>query len=162
MNKIKIFKKIKLSKKIVVIILSIIIVLLMILLIINKEPYVGKIKDGKAIYTERIVSVDKIKDKVIIEFNNNLELIDNCIITSVQYDKLINDDPEYNIIIKNYYNLMNLSSKENYNINKALQLGIIKEDDYYWDYFAKTCGFDNKKELIKYTKAVINLANKEK
>lgn len=30
------------------------------------------------------------------------------------------------------------------------------------DYFAVTCGFKNKKELLKYTKAVFDLANKEK
>lgn len=29
------------------------------------------------------------------------------------------------------------------------------------EYFAITCGFKNKKELLKYTKAVIDLANKE-
>ena len=46
------------------------------------------------------------------------------------------------------------------NINKAIQTGVVKEDTIYADYFAKTCGFENKKE--KYTKAVFELADKEK
>ena len=41
-------------------------------------------------------------------------------------------------------------------------MNYIDEDTSYIDYFAMTCGFKNKKELMKYTKAVINLASKEK
>ena len=37
---------------------------------------------------------------------------------------------------------------------------IPQEDDSYTDYYAMTCGFKNKKELMKYTKAVIKLVNK--
>lgn len=48
------------------------------------------------------------------------------------------------------------------NNNKSLQLKLVKEDDSYTDYYAMTCGFKNKKELMKYTKAVIKLANKVK
>ena len=35
-------------------------------------------------------------------------------------------------------------------------------DDKYTKYFAMTCGFDSKNELMKYTKAVMKLASKEK
>lgn len=38
----------------------------------------------------------------------------------------------------------------------------IDENTNYMDYFAMTCGFKNRKELIKYTKSVIKLASKEK
>lgn len=54
------------------------------------------------------------------------------------------------------------TKRESYNINKAIQIGVVKEDAIYADYFAKTCGFKNKKELLKYTKAVFELADKEK
>ena len=66
------------------------------------------------------------------------------------------------ITVKDYSKLSNLSAKENYNINKSLQLKLVKEDDSYTDYYAMTCEFKNKKELMKYTKAVIKLANKVK
>ena len=136
----------KLSKKQIIIISSILlIVILIIVLLSSKEPYVGKIKDGKAVYIDRVknVTVYPEKNKTLIEFENNEELIDNCIISNEIYDKFKNNDPLYNI-------------------NKSLQLKLVKEDDSYTDYYAMTCGFKNKKELMKYTKAVIKLANKVK
>ena len=162
MKKIKLKIK-KLSKKQIIIISSILlIVILIIVLLSSKEPYVGKIKDGKAVYIDRIVNVTKSEDNIVIVFKNNEELIDNCIISNEIYDKFKSNDPLYNITIKDYSKLSNLSAKENYNINKSLQLKLVKEDDSYTDYYAMTCGFKNKKELMKYTKAVIKLSNKEK
>ena len=136
----------KLSKKQVIIISSILlIVILIIVLLSSREPYVGKIKDGKAVYIDRVknVTVYPEKNKTLIEFENNEELIDNCIISNEIYDKFKNNDPLYNI-------------------NKSLQLKLVKEDDSYTDYYAMTCGFKNKQELMKYTKAVVKLANKVK
>ena len=161
-NKLR-FKK--LSKKKITIILSIfLIVILIIVLLSSREPYVGKIKDGKAIYIDRVknVTVYPENKKTLIEFENNEELIDNCIISNEIYDKFKNNDPLYNITVKDYSKLSNLSAKENYNINKSLQLKLVKENDSYADYYAMTCGFKNKKELLSYTKAVIKLANKVK
>ena len=77
-------------------------------------------------------------------------------------DKFKENDPLYNISIKDYANLSSISSKESYNINKAIQLKLVSEDTSYTEFFAMTCGFKNKKELMKYTKAVIKLANKVK
>ena len=161
-NKLR-FKK--LSKKKITIILSIfLIVILIIVLLSSREPYVGKIKDGKAVYIDRVknVTVYPENKKTLIEFENNEELIDNCIISNEIYDKFKNNDPLYNITVKDYSKLSNLSAKENYNINKSLQLKLVKENDSYADYYAMTCGFKNKKELMSYTKAVIKLANKVK
>lgn len=155
----------KLSKKKITIILSILLmIILIIILIIPNEPYVGKIKDGKAIYIDRVknVTVYSENKKTLIEFENNEELIDNCIISNELYDKFKNNDSLYNLTIKEYLNLSNISAKENYNINKSLQLKLVKENDSYADYYAMTCGFKNKKELLSYTKAVIKLANKVK
>lgn len=161
-NKLKLKK---LSKKKITIILSILlIVILIIVLLSSREPYVGKIKDGKAVYIDRVknVTVYPENKKTLIEFENNEELIDNCIISNEIYDKFKNNDPLYNITVKDYSKLSNLSAKENYNINKSLQLKLVKEEDSYADYYAITCGFKNKKELLSYTKAVIKLANKVK
>lgn len=155
----------KLSKKKITNILSILlIVILIIVLLSSREPYVGKIKDGKAVYIDRVknVTVYPENKKTLIEFENNEELIDNCIISNEIYDKFKNNDPLYNITVKDYSKLSNLSAKENYNINKSLQLKLVKEEDSYADYYAMTCGFKNKKELLSYTKAVIKLANKVK
>ena len=74
----------KLSKKQIIIISSILlVVILVIVLLTSKKPYVGKIKDGKAVYIDRVknVTVYPEKNKTLIEFENNEELIDNCTAT---------------------------------------------------------------------------------
>ena len=158
-------KKIKLNKKSICTfaVLLLVIAVILIIIMIFKPINVGKInKDGKAEYIEKVVNVTKYPDKKIIEFKNDYELIDNGIITTEIYEKLKNNDNIYNLTVTEYLRLGDISAKESYNINKAIQTGIIKEDTSYADYFAKTCGFKNKKELLKYTKAVIELADKEK
>ena len=138
-------KKIKLNKKLVCTIgvLLLIIAVISAIIMIFKPVNVGKInKEGKAEYIERVANVTKYPDKKIVEFKNN--------------------DNIYNLTVAEYLRLRDISSKESYNINKAIQTGVVKEDTIYADYFAKTCGFKNKKELLKYTKAVFELADKEK
>ena len=158
-------KKLKIKKKQIIIISCVLLViLLVIILITTSNVKVGKIKNGKALYIDRIVNVTNYKDKnkVVIEFENNKELIDNCIITTELYEQFKNKDAKYNLTIKDYLKSNDISAKENYNINKSLQMKYIDEDTSYMDYFAMTCGFKNKKELMKYTKSVIKLANKVK
>lgn len=158
-------RKLKIKKKQIIIISCVLLViLLVIILITTSDVKVGKIKNGKALYIDRIVNVTNYKDKnkVVIEFENNKELIDNCIITTELYEQFKNKDAKYNLTIKDYLKSNDISAKENYNINKSLQMKYIGEDTSYMDYFTMTCGFKNKKELMKYTKAVIKLASKEK
>ena len=158
-------RKLKIKKKQIIIISCVLLViLLVIILITTSNVKVGKIKNGKAEYIDRIVNVTNYKDKnkVVIEFENNKELIDNCIITTELYEQFKNKDAKYNLTIKDYLKSNDISAKENYNINKSLQMNYIDENTSYMDYFAMTCGFKNKKELMKYTKAVIKLASKVK
>ena len=158
-------QKLKIKKKQIIIISCVLLVIfLVIILITTSNVKVGKIKNGKALYIDRIVNVTNYKDKnkVVIEFENNKELIDNCIITTELYEQFKNKDAKYNLTIKDYLKSNDISAKENYNINKSLQMKYIDEDTSYMDYFAITCGFKNKKELMKYTKSVIKLANKVK
>lgn len=158
-------RKLKTKKKQIIIISCVfLVILLVIILITTSNVKVGKIKNGKALYIDRIVNVTNYKDKnkVVIEFENNKELIDNCIITTELYEQFKNKDAKYNLTIKDYLKSNDISAKENYNINKSLQMKYIDKDTNYMDYFAMTCGFKNKKELMKYTNAVIKLASKEK
>ena len=158
-------KKIKLNKRLIFIIgVSLLLVaIIFTIIMISKPVNVGEInKEGKAEYIERVANVTKYPDKKIVEFKNDYELIDNGIITTEIYEKLKNNDNIYNLTVTEYLRLRDVSSKESYNIHKALQTGVVKENTIYADYFAKTCGFENKKELLKYTKAVFELADKEK
>ena len=158
-------RKLKIKKKQIIIISCVLLfILLVIILITTSTVKVGKIKNGKVLYIDRIVNVTnyKEKNKVIIEFKNDKEFIDNCFMTTELYEQFKNKDAKYNLTIKDYLKSNDISAKENYNINKSLQMKHIDEDTSYMDYFAMTCGFKNKKELMKYTKAVIELAKKEK
>ena len=158
-------KKIKLNKRLIFIIgVSLLLVaIIFTIIMISKPVNVGEInKEGKAEYIERVANVTKYQDKKIVEFKNDYELIDNGIITTEIYEKFKNNDNIYNLTVTEYLRLRDVSSKESYNINKAIQTGVVKENTIYADYFAKTCGFENKKELLKYTKAVFELADKEK
>ena len=157
-------QKNKTKKRNILILLALIVCVIAVAIIIStKSVNVGKInKNGKAEYIEQVANVTKYEDKTIIEFKNNYELIDNGIITTEMYEKMKNNDNIYNLTLKEYLRLEDLSAKESYNINKSIQTGIVNEDTIYADYFAKTCGFKNKKELLKFTEAVFKLADKEK
>ena len=158
-------KKINIKPKIKLILgisISVIFIIILLFICFNKVN-VGKIKKGKAVYTKEVANVTKYKDKILVEFNNNYELIDNCIISTELYNDFKKGNVDiYNLTLKDYDKLSTLSAKESYNIHKAIDLKLVTEDTKYTDYFAVTCGFKNKKELLKYTKAVFDLANKEK
>ena len=71
-------RKLKIKKKQIIIISCVLlIILLVIILITTSNVKVGKIKNDKAEYIDRIVNVTNYKDKnkVAIEFENNKELI---------------------------------------------------------------------------------------
>ena len=151
----------KIKKEFIIGTIILIVIILIIILNLSQRTNVGKIKDGKAIYIDRVVNVSKNKN-ISIEFKNNEKLIDNCIMTSELYDKFKDDKSLSQMSVKEYLQLENISDKEKYNINKSIQLKLINEDTKYTEYFAMTCGFKGTNELLKYTKAVIDLANKEK
>ena len=151
-------KKIKTKYKILIgIIISIVIILL---IVSFNRVNVGKIKNGKVEYIESVKNVTKYEDRIIIEFDNNYELIDNCIISTELYNDFKDEKDIYNLTLKDYDKLSTLTAKESYNIHKAIDLKLVDEDTKYTDYFAVTCGFKNKKELLKYTNAVFKLAKK--
>ena len=160
----KINLKIKPKNRIIigVCFITLLLVVVLFLVCFNKVN-VGKIVDGKAKYSKEVVNVTKYDDKILIEFNNNQELIDNCIISTEIYNDFKSGNVDiYNLKLKDYAKLSTLSAKESYNIHKAIDLKLVTEKTKYTDYFAVTCGFKNKRELLKYTKAVFDLANKEK
>lgn len=158
--------KLKKKYKTTVICIVCIILLFGILITIKNisKVYVGKVVKGKIEYIDRIASVTNSNENkiVTIEFKNNQKLIDNCIMTSKLYDDFKTKKSVYNVSIKDYLKRNDVSDKEKYNINKSLQMKLINEETNYIEYFALTCGFKNKNELLKYTKSTIELTRKIK
>ena len=144
--------KLKKKYKTTVIYIVCIILLFGILITIKNisKVYVGKVVKGKIEYIDRIASVTNSNENkiVTIEFKNNQKLIDNCIMTSKLYDDFKTKKSVYNVSIKDYLKRNDVSDKEKYNINKSLQMKLINEETNYIDYFALTCGFKNKNELL--------------
>lgn len=150
----------KLKKEFFILLAVIFLIISIIVIKSFSLPNVGKIEDGRVVYIDKISNVTKSKHNIVIEFENNHNYIDNCIMTKNLYNEFRNGNSKYELDISEYSKLKDLTTKEIYNIDKSLELGLIKEDTMYADYFAITCGFKNKKELMKYTKAVMKLANK--
>ena len=145
----------------IIILISIIVLIVIIIILCLNNIKVGTIKDGKVEYIDRIKNVTKYENKILIEFDNNQELIDNCIMTTELYNDFKNNNKDiYNLTLKDYIKLSSLTAKESYNIHKSIDLKLVNENTKYTDYFAITCGFKNKRELLKYTASVIKLANK--
>ena len=149
------------KKNKIIILISIIVLIVIIIILCLNNIKVGTIKDGKVEYIDRIKNVTKYENKILIEFDNNQELIDNCIMTTELYNDFKNNNKDiYNLTLKDYIKLSSLTAKESYNIHKSIDLKLVNENTKYTDYFAITCGFKNKRELLKYTASVIKLANK--
>lgn len=158
-------KQKNLNKKQLIIVISIIFVLIctvVIMICINRTPYVGKIVNGKAEFIDQVITTSKWSNENIVEYSNDIDLIDNCIITTEIYKKVLNNDKEYQVSLKDYLLKDDISNKEIYNIRKAIELKLVEEDTKYSKYLAITCGFKNEKQLLKYTKAVFELLDKEK
>ena len=84
------------KKKEKIIILTIIIVLVILISIIlihnHSNNLAGTIKDGKVIYSDKIVNTTNYKTKQVIEIKSVNKLIDSLIITSEDYDKMKHND----------------------------------------------------------------------
>lgn len=156
--------KVKLKKSIILIAFILLIVIVVIVFLYKKYylPNVGKIENGKIVYSSEIVNATKSKDNYAIEFENNIKELDNGIITKEMYDNIINNNTRYELLLEDYLKLNDVSPKDAYNINKAIELKLVKDNNTYLDYIVKICGFKNKNELIKYTKAVLKLMNELK
>ena len=139
-------KKVKLKKKTLVlfsILIGTILLFFLVKLILFPQKNIEDIKNIDNI----TVSAN---GNIIITFLNDYRLIDSCIVTTNEtYKELKNKSKEYQMSLKEYLKLSDISNKEIYNINKAIELELVNEDTKYSKYLAITCGFKNEKELIE-------------
>ena len=153
----------KKKKKIIIIsIVIILIVLISIVLINNSNTSAGTIKDGKIIYSDKIVNTNNYKSKQIIEIKSVNNLIDNLIISSEEFDKIKNDDKKYKRTLKEVLNDKNTNNKDLYNIKKSIELNLVKESDDIVLYYAKITGFNTRGKFIKFCTKAFELVEKDK
>ena len=154
------------KKKEKIIILTIIIVLVILISIIlihnHSNNLAGTIKDGKVIYSDKIVNTTNYKTKQVIEIKSVNKLIDSLIITSEDYDKMKHNDSKYDRTLNEVLDDKNISNKDIYNIKKAIELNIVKDSDDVITYYAKITGLNTKKKFIKFCKSALELVKKDK
>lgn len=139
-----------------IVVFCIIIILAAIIIYFNSRIYVGKITNNGIVfpsYIEDAIMWDK--DDKEVTFKNNIEDINSCNITSLVYTDLV--EGKYDIKISKF---PNMSNEDKIIIDKLISMKMINNNTLYSKYLAIKCGFKDKKELIKYTKAVFDLLEK--
>ena len=94
----------KIKNKKIIFSIIIIIVIIICILIFNGMfiEKAGKIKDGKVIYSDKIVITNKYKDKQIIEIKSADEALDNLIVTNISLEEMKTNKEKYNRTLKEY------------------------------------------------------------
>ena len=152
------------KKKIIILAIIIVLVIVMSIVLINNHSnnLAGTIKDGKVIYSDKIVNTTNYKTKQIIEIKSVNKLVDSLIITSEDIDKMEHNDSKYDKTLKEVLNDKNISNKDIYNIRKAIELDLVKDSDDVITYYAKITGLKSKKKFIKFCKSALELVKKDK
>lgn len=117
----------------------------------NKEIF-GYIKDGKVVFSNLLVNkgYDKSSGFAVIEISATNERLNNIIVSSDMLNRIKNGDELYSKKISELIGSEELSNSDLYNISKAIELGIIKEDDSLLKYYSSAVGFKREKKFIEF------------
>ena len=117
----------------------------------NKEKF-GYIKDGKVVFSNLLVNkgYDKSNGFAVIEISATNERLNNIIVSSDMLNRIKNGDELYSKKISELIGSEELSNSDLYNIPKAIELGIIKEDDSLLKYYSSAVGFKREKKFIEF------------
>lgn len=117
----------------------------------NKEKF-GYIKDGKVVFSNLLVNkgFDKSNGFAVIEISATNERLNNIIVSSDMLNRIKNGDELYSKKISELIGSEELSNSDLYNIPKAIELGIIKEDDSLLKYYSSAVGFKREKKFIEF------------
>lgn len=152
-------KKTKLKKSAIIVLtlVCLIVIGLIIFLSWNSEISAGKIVDGKVVYSDKIETASEASTKVIEINSINKKVLDTVIITPERLDAIKNKDKLYSMQLKDYIKRSETPNRDIYNINKAIELKIVKEDDPFIKFLYKVTGFKNEKQFIKFCEDAFKL-----
>ena len=157
-------KKKRIPWKIFLILIIICIVFISIVIIrkINKEKY-GYIDNGKVVYPKSVSnkSYNVENELAVVEIKTKRDELNSVIITNEMLNRIKEGHEEYSESIEDVINTKDLSSREKYNIQKAVELGIITENDSLEQYYIVVTGFKNKKDFVKFCDRCFELIEKE-
>ena len=152
------------KKKILIVLIILIILIIGGILIFNNCSYekAGEIKEGKVIYSDKIITINKFSDKKIIEIKSVDKLIDSVIITTNDLKEMKSNQKKYNRSLKEVLKDKKTNNKDIYNIKKAIEFKLVTEDEDLLTYYAKITGLKNKKAFIKFCEDAFKLIEKDK
>lgn len=154
-------KKLKIKKSVIIIFIALILIIgLTIFLILNRNISAGKVVDGKVEYSKRIETASQSSTKVIEIKSIDEEKLDTVIITSEKLKAIKNNDKLYSMKLKDVLKETGTSNRDIYNINKAIELKIVKEEDTYLTFLYKVSGFRTKKQFINFCEDAFELMDK--
>lgn len=150
------------KRLIILIIVILLFIVLGIIFFINKSfTDYGSYKDGKVIYSDKIVKTKAIGDKKTIEIKSVYKDLDNLTFTSANLEDLRSNRRKYNQKLKDAIKDDSISNKDIYNIDKAILLGLIDEDKSLIDYYVSITGLKNKNDFVHFCKNTFKLMDKE-
>lgn len=154
-------KKLKLKKSaILIIVAAIMITFLIIFLILNRNISAGKVVNGKVVYSDKIRTASKASTKVIEINSIDKSRLDTVIITSEKLNAIKNNDKLYDMQLKDYLKKDGVSNRDIYNINKAIELKIVKENDSLLEFLYKVTGFKSEKQFVNFCEDALGLLDK--
>ena len=155
----------KKSPKRIIIVLLLLIIVIAIIIVVRRNNRIkyGYIDNGKVVYSNLIInkSYNAEKELAVIEIKAKREELNSIIITNEILEKMKNEKDDFTKKINEIISDETLSSREKYNIQKAIELGLIKEEDNYEQYYITVTGFKNKKKFIKFCNKCFQLLEKE-
>lgn len=153
-------KKIKLKKPIIIGIIGLLVVGLIIFFILNRRVSAGKVVNGRVKYSEKIRTASESSTKVIEINSINQDKLDTVIITSEKLKAIKNKDKLYSMKLKDYLKIDGVSNRDIYNVQKAIELKIVKEDDTLIKFLYKVTGFKSQKQFVKFCEDAFELMEK--
>ena len=121
----------------------------------------GTYKDGKVVYSDKIVRVKTYYDKRVIEIKSIYTELDNLTFSDLNLNDLKYNNKKYNRKLKDVINDDFISNKYIYNINKAIELGIVDENMSLINYYVKITGLKNKKDFVHFCQETFKLMDKD-
>ncbi len=117
----------------------------------NREKY-GYIKDGKVVFSNLIInrSYDKNSGFAVIEVKPAIGELNSIIISTDMLSRIEENDQFYSKTIGEIKRRGELPTRDDYNIQKVLELGIMKEEDSLLKYYSTVIGFKNEKKFIEF------------
>lgn len=128
----------------------------------NNDTTAGYIEHEEVVYSQKIINkrFNKVENIKTIEIDSMHEEIDSIIMTNKIVEQ-IKSNNEYKRTLQEVLQDDDISNRDLYNIEKAIELGLVNENTKIKEYYAIVTGFKNSKNFIKFCENAFELIEKD-